>query len=69
MTVDEYDLVTVGGGTSGLVIATRLSEDPNVEVLVVESGANRIDDRRVKIPAYQALKAQRLIGASPQKLR
>lgn len=57
MTVDEYDFVIVGGGTSGLVVAARLSEDPNVQVLVVEAGANRIEDPRVKIPAlYQALK-------------
>lgn len=58
MTVDDYDLFIVGGGTSGLVIATRLSEDPNVQVLVVESGANRIDDPGAKIPAYRALKGR-----------
>lgn len=25
---DEYDYVVVGGGTSGLVVANRLTEDP-----------------------------------------
>lgn len=58
MTADEYDFVIVGGGTSGLVIAAKLSEDPNLQVLVVEAGANMIEDSRVKTPAlFQALKA------------
>ncbi|OLN97867.1 Pyranose dehydrogenase 3-like protein 2 [Colletotrichum chlorophyti] len=38
VTRDEFDYVVVGGGTSGLVVANRLSEDPNKTVLVVEYG-------------------------------
>lgn len=36
----SYDYVIVGGGTSGLAIATRLAEDPGVSIAVVEAGGH-----------------------------
>lgn len=45
------DYIIVGGGTSGLVVASRLSENPDVQVLVLEAGEDLIADPRVIIPA------------------
>ncbi|KAI5922017.1 hypothetical protein F4810DRAFT_721762 [Camillea tinctor] len=34
----KYDFVVAGGGISGLIVADRLTEDPKINVLVIEAG-------------------------------
>ncbi|KAI0595415.1 hypothetical protein F4775DRAFT_585580 [Biscogniauxia sp. FL1348] len=38
---ESFDYIIVGGGTSGLVVAARLSEDADVRVLVIEAGTDQ----------------------------
>lgn len=45
------DYVVIGGGTAGLALACRLSDDPKVTVLVLEAGQDMREDPRVKTPA------------------
>jgi choline dehydrogenase-like flavoprotein len=46
------DYVVIGGGTAGLVVANRLTEDPNIHVLVLEAGLNRSEDPRLNVPTF-----------------
>ncbi|KXL45611.1 MAG: hypothetical protein FE78DRAFT_539584, partial [Acidomyces sp. 'richmondensis'] len=38
----DYDYIVVGGGTAGLCVAARLTENPDVKVGVLEAGADEL---------------------------
>ena len=44
MAENEFDYVVVGGGTAGCAVASRLSEDPDVSVCLIEAGPSDVGD-------------------------
>ncbi|KAJ9308475.1 CAZyme family AA3 [Paecilomyces variotii] len=47
---EKFDYIIVGGGTAGLTLAARLSENPDMAVVVLEAGEAHLDDPRVMTP-------------------
>ncbi|BGP43955.1 hypothetical protein JCM10449v2_008012 [Rhodotorula kratochvilovae] len=47
----EFDYIICGGGTAGCVLASRLTEDPSVKVLVVEAGDSDQKQLFSRVPA------------------
>ncbi|CAE6445439.1 unnamed protein product [Rhizoctonia solani] len=43
----KYDYIVVGGGLTGITVASRLTEDPKVKVLVIEAGRDDRSDPRI----------------------
>jgi choline dehydrogenase-like flavoprotein len=45
-----FSYLVVGGGTAGLCVAARLSEDPNVTVGVLEAGDSHVQQPSIDVP-------------------
>ena len=54
----SFDYLIVGGGTAGLAVAARLSEDSQHSVGVLEAGDARLNDPSILMPAA----ARNLVG-------
>ena len=47
---ERFDYLVIGGGTAGLVVANRLSANPNIKVGVLEAGSTAFDEPLINIP-------------------
>ncbi|OJJ77427.1 hypothetical protein ASPBRDRAFT_190734 [Aspergillus brasiliensis CBS 101740] len=49
------DYAIVGAGPAGFVLADQLSQNPNVQVVLLEAGRDGINDTNINTPAYYPL--------------
>lgn len=59
-----FDYVIVGGGTSGLLLANRLSENPSTSVAVIDPGPDQRDHEAIEDPAQWMTLANTTLGAN-----
>ncbi|MFD6530994.1 GMC family oxidoreductase [Streptomyces sp. NPDC060184] len=57
MSSQQHDIVVVGGGTAGCVLAARLTEDPGTRVLLLEAGSATLPEAVAYPPAWPSLAA------------
>ncbi|CAG8983639.1 hypothetical protein HYALB_00004070 [Hymenoscyphus albidus] len=52
MASSTFDIIIVGGGTAGCVLANRLSENEHYRILLIESGEDLTNDPRTNVPHW-----------------
>ncbi|KAJ6535901.1 alcohol oxidase [Mycena vulgaris] len=67
----SFDYIVIGGGTAGLPIANKLSNDPNIKVGILEAGLFLENDPIIDVPGNMAMnngqaKYDWLFSTSPQ---
>lgn len=49
---ETFDIIIIGAGTAGSLLAARRSSNPSLRIPVLEAGENRNEDANVRVPGF-----------------